>query len=348
MDSLYNVVLKKKQELSQITCNPTLGAMDLDYCKILDGLVSVDEYVYNRVGSCIKELELAGGIDFNGHYLTAFDAYNEVVTYYDLQQRGFRVRSIPETSTSTPDFEVEFTYRDGDGSQKTENVFLEVKSLAYANGNEEYKKAQELALESNIRLEEQRAKGRQFCSAEYCVSPLGEKDTGPTAEIEEFNKKICNNIKSSQFKYGNGEDTILLVDMSQYMFPFKTEECLPVYPQLLRHYSASGRLWMIAFGIDGERIFSWTQFEGKGNFDKLLERPGILNCYDYIKGIIFCSGSEKGKRKLYGFYRYDDEELKTTNFICHACDFVNDDKNTNGFRFFLELEEDLKKRYGRE
>ena len=314
MESLYEAVLKKKQEVIQITCNPTLGAMDLDYCKILDSLVPTDGFVASRVKSCLKELELAGSFEFNGHYLSAFDAYNEAVTYYDLLQHGFIVRGIPEASSSTPDFEVEFTYTEGDGTQKTEKVYLEVKSLAYANGNEEYKKAQDAAFESN-------------------------------AEIEEFNKKICNNIKPSQFNYGNGEDTILFVDMSQYMFPFKVEECLPVYPNVLRHYSASGRLWMIAFGIEGERIFSWPEFEGKGIFDKLLERPGILNCdeFSYIKGIIFCSGSEKGKRKLYGFYRYEDEELKTTNFICHACDFVNDDKNTNGFRFFKKQEEDLKK-----
>ena len=63
MESLFNIVLKKKQEHSQITCNPTLGAMELDYCKILDSLVSVDDFVANRVDSCIKELELAGGIE---------------------------------------------------------------------------------------------------------------------------------------------------------------------------------------------------------------------------------------------------------------------------------------------
>ena len=128
-------------------------------------------------------------------------------------------------------------------------------------------------------------------------------------------KKICNNIKPSQFKYGNDADTILFVDMSQYMFPFKVEECLPVYPNVIRHYSASGRLWMIAFGIEGERIFSWPEFEGKGNFDKLLEKPGILNCDEFscIKGIIFCSGSVKGKRKFYGFYRY---QLYHQNQIC--------------------------------
>ena len=64
MESLYNTVLKKKQDVSQITCNPTLGAMDLDYCKILDSLVPTDDFVTSRVKSCLKELDLAGGIDF--------------------------------------------------------------------------------------------------------------------------------------------------------------------------------------------------------------------------------------------------------------------------------------------
>ena len=102
MESLYEAVLKKKQEVSQITCNPTLGAMDLDYCKILDSLVPTDGFVASRVKSCLKELELAGSFEFNGHYLSAFDAFNEAVTYYDLQQRGFNVRGIPEASSSTP------------------------------------------------------------------------------------------------------------------------------------------------------------------------------------------------------------------------------------------------------
>ncbi len=345
MKSLYSIVLKKKQDVSQITCNPTLGAMDSEYCKILDGLVPTDAFISGRVKTCIKELKLTGGIDFNNHYLMAFDAYNEAVTYYDLKERGMKIRNIPETSSSTPDFEVEFSYKDWDESQKTEKIFLEVKSLAYANGNQEYRKAQEAAFESYVSLEEKRASGRRICTSEYCVSPLGEKDTGPTGEIEEFNKKICNNIKASQFKYGNGDDTILFVDMSQYMFPFKKEECLPVYPDVIRHYCASGRLWMLAFGKEGERIFTWPEFEGKGNFDKELKRPGVLNCFDYIKGVIFCSGSEKGKRKLYGFYRYDEQEEKTATFLYKVCDFVNDDKNTNGFRFFIDLEEDLKKRY---
>lgn len=344
-EMLYNTVLKKKQAVSQITCNPTLDAFDLDYCKILDDLAKTDKFVKDRVGICIKELGLAAGIDFNGHYITAFDAYNEAVTYYDMQQRGVTIRNIPEATSSTPDFEVEFSFRNGDGEQTTEKIYLEVKSLAYANGNQEYNKAQKAAFESNIRLEKQRETGRRVCSSEYCISPLGDKDTGPTSEIEEFIKKIDNNIKQSQFSYGNSNDTVLFVDLSQYMFPFQEEECLPVYPDVIRKYSASGRLWMIAFGRENDRVLSWPEFEGKGNFDRDLTISGIMNCHEYIKGIIFCSGSEKGKRKLYGLYRYKDEDLNTPVFIHKVCDFANDDINSWGFKFFEDLQESLKKRY---
>lgn len=344
-EMLYNTVLKKKQAVSQITCNPTLDAFDLDYCKILDDLATTDKFVEDRVGICIKELGLAGGVDFNGHHINAFDAYNEAVTYYDMLQRGVTIRNIPEASSSTPDFEVEFSYRNGEGEQTTEKVFLEVKSLAYANGNLEYNKAQMAAFESNIRLEQQRETGRRFCSSEYCISPLGDKDTGPTSEIEEFIKKINNNIKPSQFTYGDGKDTVLFVDLSQYEFPFQEEECLPVYPDVIKKYSASGRLWMIAFGRENDRVLTWPEFDGKGNFDRDLTIPGVLNCHDYIKGIIFCSGSEKGKRKLFGLYRHKEEDLKTTVFIHQVCDFVNDDINSWGFKFFDSLQESLKERY---
>lgn len=49
MDSLYAIVLEKKQAVSQITCNSTLEAFDLDYCKILDGLAATDVFIADRV-----------------------------------------------------------------------------------------------------------------------------------------------------------------------------------------------------------------------------------------------------------------------------------------------------------
>lgn len=287
---------------------------------------------------------MAGGIDYNTHYRTAYEKYNEAVTYYDLNQRGTTVHNIPETKSSTPDFEANFNYRDFDGVSVMSKVYVEVKSLGFADGNNEYLRNQRAAFESNLDLEEQRKRGRYFCSSIYTVSPLADKDTGPTSEIEEFNKKIKNNIKEEQFTYGDGNDSILYVDFSQYLFPFNNEECLPVYPDIIRKYCASGRLWMLAFGREGERIFSYPEFEGRACFDRDLTLPGILNSYDFIKGIIFSFGSGKGNRKLLGLYRFKDAETKVAVFLHQVCDYVNDDLNTYGFEYYNALQNELKQR----
>lgn len=334
---LYDTVLKKKQAVSGVTSNPTMEAFDLDYCMDLDGLYNTDEFVKGRVDMVVNELNQAGGIDFNDHYKVAYDAYNEAVCYYDLMQHGFQVQIIPETSTPTPDFKVEFAFNNWQQQEEKDSVYVEIKSLSFADGNLEYKRVQERALNSQIRIEAQHNEGRNICSSEFEVSPLGVKDKGLTSEIEILNGKIEQNIKKEQYKLGNGQDTLLLVDMSQYTFPFKEEECLPVYPDLLHKCSSSGRLWMIAFGRENERIFNWCEFEGKGNFDADLKRPGILNTHDYIKGIIFRSGSKKGDVKYYGLYRKQDEDLNLVTFLHQLCSFVNDDENSYGFRYFESL-----------
>ena len=55
------------------------------------------------------------------------------------------------------------------------------------------------------------------------------------------------------------------------------------------------------------------------------------------KGIIFCSGARLGDKKFYGLYRHDEEDLDSAIFMCQFCDFVNDDKNSNGFKFFENM-----------
>lgn len=334
MATLYETIINKHGEKSQYTANPTLDVFDSEYCKILDSMVAKDSFVADRVGKTINELDLAGGIDYNEHYRNAFDSYNEAVCYFELRKRGFEVNNIPEQSTPTPDFEIPFLYPVESQDSIDERVFIEIKSLSFAGGNKEYKDIQEAALAANISIEEQHKRGKQICISEYEVSPLGKKDTGPTYEIEEINKKINNNIKKDQFLYGSGKDTILLVDLSQYTFPFNVEECLPVYPCIKKKYSSSGRLWMLAFGREGERIYGWPEYEGKGVFDRDLSCPGILNCNDFIKGIIFTSGTSPQNKKIYGFCRYEDNDTPIGYFISKSCDFFNDNLSTNGFRLY--------------
>lgn len=333
MSTLYDVVLQKKQACSQITANPTLAAIDGEYCKLLDSLVSSDKFIANRVCKTIKELKLAGGIDYNDHYRNAYDIYNEAVCYHIMKNvHNYNVKAIPEQADSTPDFEVESCNKQD--NQVSNKVFVEVKSLAFCGGNLQYKQVQQDSLNSNIELEEQRLRGKQVCSSFYAVSPLGNKGRSITTEIEEFIKKINNNIKREQFHYVNGNDTILFIDLGQFIFPFSYEECLPVYPDLLRKCCITGKLWMIAFGEEGDRVFSNCEFEGRCNFDKKLSLPGILNSHDYIKGIIFSSGIIPTQKRLYGFFRHNEKELPAVEFLCKLCEFCNDDRNTKGWKHF--------------
>lgn len=331
---LYDIVLKKKQDTSGITCNPIMDAFDLNLCKVLDNLAINDRFVYNRLEKVSKELQLTSGIDYNAHYNSAFDAYNETVIYYLLQQKGFDIKNVPEEKRPTPDFEVIFKSRNWEGKVDIKSIFIEVKSLSFADGNLQYKKVQQYSLDANIKIEEQRKCGRSICFGEYEVSPLGEKDKGITTEIEILINKINQNIKEAQYNYKDGRETILLVDLSQYIFSRDISDCLPIYPDSKKKCCISGLLWMVAFGCYGERIYSCCEFEGKHNFDRNLERQGILISHSFIKGIIFCSGAEYNKKNFYGFYRHNEEDSDSALFICQACDFANDDQNSNGFKFF--------------
>lgn len=332
---LNEIVLSKKQEANSITANPTLDAFDLEYCVALENLRDVDSFVKSRVNKCVQELILAGGVDYNDHFRNAFDFYNEAVCYYLLKQKGFGVKSIHEQENiNTPDFEVEYSFNNVDGNRVKDSFFIEVKALAFGDGNNEYNRVQQRALLGNISMEEQHQRGHRVTSAFYQVSPLGSKDVGISAEIELLNQKISNNIKSGQYTHCN-KDTLLWVDLSQYLFPFDVKDCLPIYPDLPHRCSISGRLWMLAFAKENERIFSCCEFEGQGNFDNELTRVGILNEYEYIKGIIFSSGSGSKDKTIIGLYRSNDQDRAFVSFLYEFCDFVNDDVNSKGFKFFL-------------
>lgn len=337
MKTLTQTVQEKFNELSGITKNPTLDAFCLDFCKQLDELATRDAFVCDRVKKAIKELELAGGIDYNDHYKNAYDSYNEAVCYYLLKQKGIDIKNIKEKKTPTPDFEVHYSFKNWECKDEADTAYIEVKSLAFAEGNIQYRKVQNDVLECNIKMEEQRKRGCRVCLGEFVVSPLGDKDCGLTSEIEILIEKINQNIKEEQYTYGKGNDTILLVDLGQYEFPFEKSECLPVYPDMLRKCSSTGRLWTIAFGRMNDRIYSETKFEGKGNFDRDLNKIGILNQYPYIKGIIFVSGTKPDNKRFYGLFRCNEQDLNVIVILQRICEFVNDDKNSWGYKYFEEI-----------
>lgn len=338
MKSLYKTILEKFNELSGITANPTLNAFSLDFCKLLDEQAGKDDFIGDRVNKALRELELAGGIDHNDHYKNAYDTYNEAVCYLLLRDKGLKIENIKEGKKPTPDFKVEFTSKNWERVDETNTAYIEVKSLSFADGNLQYRKVQEDALKSQIGREEQHKRGKNICTGEYTVSPLGEKAIGLASEIDILIKKIAQNVKKEQFTYGNGDDTILLVDLGQYTFPFEMKECLPVYPDLIRKYSSTGRFWTVAFGHQGERIFSEMEFEGKGKAEPDLQEIGILEQFPYIKGIIFMSGINPIDKRFHGLYRYKESDLPFAFLLRKICDFVNDDRNSWGYEYFDYLD----------
>ena len=332
--SLSKKVAKLKKDTSGFTANPTLDAFNEDYCSILDEIAKKDCFVGDRIKRSIKELNLAGGVSYNDHYRTAYDYYNEAVCYYELQRKGYMVNNIPEEKKATPDFKVVLSSL----NEKLKKVYIEVKSLSFVGGNNRFNEIQKDALNNYISIEQQRRNGKQVCIAEQVISPLGTNSI--IGEIEELNKKINNNIKREQYEYDNRDDTILLVDLSQYIFPLKKEDCLPIYPDISHKCCITGRLWMLVFGKEGERVYRLLDFEGdKCIEDKGLGLSGILECpeHDYIRGIIFTSGTTPKDKIFYGLYREKEQNRDVVDFICEVCDFTNDNQNTNGFKLYEEL-----------
>lgn len=330
MGRLYDKILELKQDVSQIASNETLAAFDGDFCKILDD--SGDPFIQNRFDKALNELERIKDFEYSEHARTAYENYNEAVTYYSFRQRNVDIHDIPEASSSTPDFYINADCSIVPDETEMSKIYMEVKTLGFADGNNIYKKAQVDAFLAQVELEKQHLQGKRISTAERVVTPLGNTDL--LGEIEIINKKISNNIKQSQFEFGKGQDSILFIDLNQLWHPRNIEECLSVYPDMDRDCTISGRLWNVVFGKEGERIYSAHYFVGKGSVDGHLTRNGIMLDHTYVKGVIFGLGRKLEEKTFFGFYRYEEQELPTAVFIQKFCDFCNDERNTYGYKYF--------------
>ena len=101
---------------------------------MLDELAVNDNFVKARLYKILNELSLTNGIDYNDHYNSAFDVYNETVIYYLLQRKGFDIEHVPEETMPTPDFKVTFNAKNWDRKDVIKSIFIEVKSLSFADG----------------------------------------------------------------------------------------------------------------------------------------------------------------------------------------------------------------------
>ncbi|MBK8044832.1 MAG: hypothetical protein IPK21_20590 [Haliscomenobacter sp.] len=101
-----------------------------------------------------------------------------------------------------------------------------MKSMAFSDGNLNYKKVQEDSLNANIEIETRLNQGHKIAFGIYSVDPLrkSSKDSSGYSikhPIEEIINKIEQNIKKEQYEKG---ETILIVDIKQLIIPSNLKE----------------------------------------------------------------------------------------------------------------------------
>lgn len=319
MCTLTELIKRHRKNIAGITDNQTLDAFCVEYCEMLDN--STDEFVTKCVQKCVNELKLIKSIDYDQHIKTAYEAYCEAICYTDIK-RLCNIEHIPESKQKTPDFKVCF-----------DNVviYVEMKSLSFADGNINYKASQNSALLANISREEQLKQRKRFVWTEREVLPMAKNgnNTSIREQLNILHKKIVGNIKKDQLSKG---ESVLLIDLNQLGVTYRAEENVAIEESFNGCGYSSGMLWTLAFTKAQDRLFITPEFEGMPNIDEdEIGFNGIMVDYPELKGLVFAVGRTPKERAFVGFYRYNEQDCYAAKFIYKVCSFYND--NLNSFCF---------------
>jgi len=333
MQKLKDVMLRMKQEQNRITQNPLLGCFAQDELGNIDIMAETDDFILEKKATILKLIE-GMQIDFNEKLKSAFDEYNEALVYLKLRQTFPTADRIKEKkNVKTPDFHVPIVCVENEGTEQETvneyNVYVELKTLSFADGNNVYKDVMQQALNAQIDIEDQLRRGSRIAFGIHEVAPLQKsgatKKTTTKDEIAAVIDKINQNIKEDQFSSG---DTILFVDMTQLgTQSHPLDMAAPVFQDFRLGSNVSGLLWNVAFGRHTDRIYKPIDFEGQENIDEDLGRDGILTAFQFIKAICFRICPMGGKPQLIGMIRHREESEGVVTFLHKICDHINDDMN---------------------
>lgn len=331
---LAETFLHLKQQTNSITHNPLLNCFDQDDLAMLDNEADTNTFIAEKQRT-ILNLVAGHRIDFNPKLKSAFDEYSEALTYLRLQTKFDTVDRVSEGSDKTPDFKVVFS-DDFYDTPETHTVYAELKSLAYTEGNLNYKETMEQGLNAQIDIERQLQQGNRIAFGITEIKPLHKDNQryefGATRyPIEILIDKIAQNLKAGQFSLG---ETVLIVDLKQIVIPSTFMEAgVAIFQERQYNSFVSGVLWNVAFGKQGNLIYKPIEFEGKENTDGELEKDGILIQHDWVKAIIFQNYTLSDREpKILGLHRQRGTNESVHAFLHKYCAFVNDDRNSNGWR----------------
>jgi hypothetical protein len=339
--SLCEQILALKQTTNAVTSNPLLNSFDDQLLAYIEAAATTDAFVLEKQRKMIN-LTRNLPIDFQEQLKTAFDEYSEALAYLFLKGKFPRTERIPECNTPTPDFTIEFAPSPYSGINELQRIYAELKTMSFADGRLNYKNAMNDAVESYIDIDKQIASGKRVAMGTHVIQPWlksGRADYDPFSfkyVIEVFNEKIDQNIKPLQYA---GGDTILLIDQQQLVVPNSCiEGGVPINISGQIKAPVSGIQWNVALGRPGQPIYRPLEFEGRENIEGELNTEGLLWKYDFIKAICFLHTPHETptKREVLGLYRRDTVTEAVQSFLHRCCDFVNDDANTYGYKFFRQ------------
>lgn len=319
-------ILKLQQETNSITFNPLLNCFEQQECKLIDDLSETDTFIKEKQQKILSFIDNLG-IDFSSKLNNAFNEYNEAIIYLTLKQKFGIIERIREGNGKSPDFKI--TVKESD---QPIDYYIELKTLAFADGDLNYKKAIERGIDAQISIEKQINDGKKVAFGEIIVQPLYKHSKkydiySVKYVIETYIEKIEQNLKSGQFDRGN---TILFVDLKQTGICSDIKEAsVPFFKESQLSSIVSGVLWNVAFGKIGHLILKPIEFEGKENIDGDLTKNGILQEYEWIKALCFITYENFKTRKFVGFHRVQDENVQYV--LAKLCTFYNDELNSNGY-----------------
>jgi hypothetical protein len=328
--NLRDAFVTLKRNTGTITTNPLLDSFDMDELEHLDAKASEDQFISEKKKNILNLIKPLG-IDFDDKLKGAYGEYSEGLAYLRIKEKSVNIVRIPEATDKTPDFRIEFS-ANNNGKQETFELFVELKTLSFADGKSNYKRAMDEALAGKIRMEDRLEKGDKVVFSEIVIQPMRKSNKQNDAlstryAIEFLIDKIDQNIKPGQFV---NTPTILMIDLKQFPVPYEYgESAVPIYHQF--GMPVSGILWNVAFGKVGHLMYKPIDFEGSENTDGELERNGILIGNVFIAGMIFFVYSlNETKPRTIGFQRLKSEDDAIEFFFSKVCDFTNKDGNTNG------------------
>lgn len=211
-----------------------------------------------------------------------------------------------------------------------EHFYIELKTLGFSDGNNNYNKINQDGLNAQIVIEEQLNIGKGIAISMREIAPFyNNKNYDPWSPkflITELINKIGQNLKIDQFK----EDrTILLVDLTLIpLFTDAINESLAIYQE--DQSFISGVLWHTVFGEIGDNIFK-AACTGQKNIEGRLEKNGLLKEYNFLDIVCFRVYSlDRKSNKLVCLYKRELEQ-KYFDFI-ELSDFSNDELNSNCYQ----------------